>query len=256
MGDFSKFSVTTTVQSIPLKIAHQKDLPLCDLVTLSNGEDDSTGLKIWLCSRFLLHLLMRDESLRDIILGKDILEIGCGTGVVGCALLSSGEKIPSPANYYFTDCDVEVLRLVDYNCKLNSIAANLFNTYLLNVQDSDISLPLENPANLDLILACDVIYDRSFVRPLFQSAHRLLHQSVESASSWCGVKEKVFALAWCARMNLTEDQCVASEDECLEYICDEATLAGFDIKKMKRVIEQEEVGEFRDSSCNLCIFFL
>ena len=254
---FAHFETLTNLNNIPIRISHQSSLPLSDLTTLSNGTGDSTGMKVWLCSKFILALLSHEPSshlLHKVFHGNTIFEIGCGAGAVGIALLLNNKQflLPNPAHYYFSDNDLTTVHLVEHNCVQNSLPSNLVNYALLDVNDPSSSLP--DPTVVDVILAIDVIYDKSIVRPLFSTAMKLI-QEARSSKSWCGVKTHFFVLCWCVRMNLNEKRMIATEEECGDFIKDEAKLANFNLVRMTILKGGGDLDQaFVDAGCNCYVF--
>jgi len=80
-----------------------------NVAVISQG---TTGLSTWPAARVLAELCLNNSGRFD---GKNILELGCGTGLLGLSVLRSCH----PKSYTFSDCHEEVLKLVQKNIEVN-----------------------------------------------------------------------------------------------------------------------------------------
>eukprot|EP00835_Amoeboradix_gromovi_P003183 NODE_201_length_15044_cov_0.334560.p3 type:complete len:265 gc:universal NODE_201_length_15044_cov_0.334560:7613-8407(+) len=111
----------------------------------------STGLSTWGGSQWMLDFVQNQD-----IKNKAVVELGCGTGLLGIGCLKLAEKV------YFTDCNSQVLDLCKENILLNADRVNnksyelciLDWTIINSLQDTEIDI------NQDLcVVMADVIFD-------------------------------------------------------------------------------------------------
>lgn len=110
----------------------------------------TTGLSTWPAARVLAEYCVKN---RGLFTGKTVLELGCGTGLVGLAVL----KTAQPVAYVFSDCHASVLNLAQDNARLNGLGS-----YRV------INLPWEEASpeileEIDVILGADVVYDQTAI---------------------------------------------------------------------------------------------
>jgi SAM-dependent methyltransferase len=148
-----------------------------DMVHLSNGSHDATGHKVWmgallLCEALASNATTRASStsspgtlpFRGMFQSKRVLELGCGTGVGGLALLVSPlEWNARPSHVCFTDNDDHVLDLCRRNCLgnnpcLSPVPSNGISILHLNWGGA-VAGDWPGTSAFDVVLATDVIYD-------------------------------------------------------------------------------------------------
>jgi uridine kinase len=173
-------------------------LSLLEMISLSDGSHDATGHSVWMGAFLWIEALasdvafgLEDEdhipvvlSLRSLFQSKRVLELGCGTGIGGLALLLSPESWKCrPRHVSFSDNDEQVLALCQTNCQryfptgffssslsLPSTEEPVFSTFTLRWGDAS---PLLQIAKLyDTVLSTDVVYDLSCLRPLLVSVQQ------------------------------------------------------------------------------------
>jgi len=164
-------------------------LSLLDMVNLSHGKHDATGHTVWMGPFLLIEALAADVSfayptnhkitLRSLFHSKSVLELGCGTGIGGLALLHSPDSWRSrPSHVAFSDNDSEVLNLCHQNCQRcwsskGSSTASFepsFATLLLTWGDSPFPQRSScEDAMYEIVLATDVLYNLAFLRPLLST---------------------------------------------------------------------------------------
>jgi uridine kinase/SAM-dependent methyltransferase len=170
-------------------------LSLLDMINLADGSHDATGHSVWMGAFLWIEALASDVafgleekdvpvvlSLRSLFQSKRVLELGCGTGIGGLALLLSPESWKCrPSHISFSDSDEQVLALCETNCQryfpsgllssslssLSSTEEPVFSTFTL--QWGDASPPLPVPKLYDTVLSTDVVYDLACLRPLLAS---------------------------------------------------------------------------------------
>jgi predicted nicotinamide N-methyase len=122
----------------------------------------TTGLRTWEASLYLSEcLLNRSEEfpLND----GDVLELGCGTGLVGLSLLKNG--LTDKHRIIMSDGDSQVVERVAQNLKINDLSSQ--DDSKLDVRrlwwgEDDV------PATATTIIAADVTYDASVIPDLVQ----------------------------------------------------------------------------------------
>jgi predicted TPR repeat methyltransferase len=143
------------------------------------------------------------------------VELGCGAGLVGLALL------PELASLVLTDGNADVLRWAAKNVLINMPADEMKKeeeskkiTTQLVVWTEDGGKDAQGEAPLlfssssppSLVLAADVIYDVEVLPPLLATASRLLSQSHTQKKQNENEKEKGrFILSYCGRCLLSDE---------------------------------------------------
>jgi len=84
--------------------------------------------------------------------GTPVLEIGCGSGLIGLAALSAGMQVT------FTDNRPEALQLSGYNAEQNGFSR--FDVSLLDWMQPEVS------RKYPVVIASDVLYEQKFHEPL------------------------------------------------------------------------------------------
>lgn len=107
---------------------------------------------LWGASPVLAQLVFFLPS--QILERRRILEIGCGSGIVGIA---TAMHSPNALQVLATDFVPEALNLVRQSAQLNNVSA-LLETKLLNWNDETMDADLEH--SMDLIFGADVVYMR------------------------------------------------------------------------------------------------
>ena len=127
----------------------------------------STGVSIWQASETLFPYMC---NMRDLFLGKQVLELGAGVGL--CSLTA---HYLGASNVLATDGDVAVLeflrRNVDRNRKQHNAGAISCPQLIWGRQLPDF-LKMYGPN--DIVLAADICYMSKSIVPIFQTAHHLL----------------------------------------------------------------------------------
>ena len=91
--------------------------------------------------------------------GADVLEIGCGIGLVGIAAAVCGHKVT------LSDYAADAVQLAAYNAARNGIE-------LFSARRIDWTQP--PPADFDVVLACDVLYEQRDHEPLLQFLEQII----------------------------------------------------------------------------------
>ena len=119
-----------------------------------------TGCRVWSCARLLAEWLANrsgggeDDGAGPIVVGRDVLELGAGTGAVGltCAALGA-------SSVTMTDRDEATLALMHTNARINGhYDASSTCEVCIQVLDWGDPATFIQGASYDLIVAADVLY--------------------------------------------------------------------------------------------------
>lgn len=136
---------------------------------LSQG---TTGLSCWQASCDLAHYLLGQGS--DLLLGRNVLELGAGCGFAGIAVAASSLA----SSVTLTDCNDSVLSLINENV-CNNFSADLVKKSQIFVRKLDWKNfdPCDLPTQPDLIIASDVIFDSKLSTPLASTIRKIVDSS-------------------------------------------------------------------------------
>jgi ribosomal protein L11 methylase PrmA len=140
-----------------------------DMMNLSAGIHDATGHCVWM-GAFLLIAAIENDRMKEIFRGAQVIELGCGTGIGGIALLLAGES-SAPSFLSFTDSDPNALALCGRNCESN------LEEYQYQLEEVAWGTPLPpsvSPNSFDVVVAADVLYDISCLPLLLTTAKECL----------------------------------------------------------------------------------
>lgn len=181
-GMLDMFADTDPRDSFPfeIKIHHpeSKEEKTTKTITLqgykldSDESAQSTGVTLWQAAPRLAHFLMKPES-RELIFGKNVLELGAGLGLVSIVAhhLGAGHVV-------LTDGDTLTLRQtrqnVQQNCHDNNSNNNIECRQLIWGNPSQLQSLLDKYGRLDTILGADVVYTEASLEPLFDTVAALL----------------------------------------------------------------------------------
>ena len=102
----------------------------------------------------------------EAVRGKRVLELGCGLGVPSIAAARAGAEVLA------TDADPDALALLDRNAEANDAP---LETALIKWSEADALL---ERGPFDLVLASDVLYERTSVGPLLELLPRLAPEAL------------------------------------------------------------------------------
>jgi ribosomal protein L11 methylase PrmA len=161
-----------------VKIRCMERLTPIDVVTpSSSGEQqhDGTGHCAWTGAFLFVALL---GEIRDCFRGRRVLELGCGTGLGGIAVLVTSE----PAHVTLTDADPAALALCRRNCELNGIPPFSASADRRRRTPSSSVETLswgDRPAGgrYDAVFATDVLYDIAALPALLRTASSSLAET-------------------------------------------------------------------------------
>lgn len=163
------------------------------------GGGFETGGRVWDSALMLGAWIMSNTTSscnRSMWEGRNVIELGCGTGIVGC-ILALHAKL---ASLSFTDCEAKVLVNIRHNVEINLPRDMWKNVYVgaldwcrpkdspwLGGSDYDVNVPLvldedkgsastrSLPPPPDTIIASDVVYDPTVVASLVDTIVTLLN---------------------------------------------------------------------------------
>jgi len=179
-----------------------------DMMSLSDGTHDTTGHCVWMGAFLLIACLAADdETLRNIFSNKNVIELGCGTGIGGLAVLLNPSRTDSSTReergshdhstggasfLLFTDADPDALRLCERNCDINFDKSDgcdsertIRNDYRIQaLKWGQTPLPEgtftdaqgQTLDSFDVVLATDVLYDIGLLPALFSTAAACLKE--------------------------------------------------------------------------------
>lgn len=201
-----------------------------DMVNLGSGVHDATGNCVWTGAFMFIDAL---QLLAAYFYGKRVVELGCGTGIAGIALLCSRSSMPSFVA--LTDADPNALELCHRNCRHNGLEESSYDVRELTWGESiGIGEPSSPWQRFDTVLATDVLYDIGVLPSLFHTAADLLTGKVSSFRENCGI----FILCHVPRACYSSDQPPVENLE--DYIVQRASEFGF---QLKRYIRPLDLGE-------------
>ena len=144
------------------------------LVTPSNPQDltcDTSGHSVWSGAPAMLEWLGTASDVDVSLDGAHVLELGSGTGLVGCGIAKLGAK-----NVYCTDLP-QIMPVLQANVAANEAEASASGCSLIAqplVWGTKAGLSVVGDDSLDLIVATDVCYDEQLVPPLASTLKSLL----------------------------------------------------------------------------------
>lgn len=130
--------------------------------------EGTTGLVSWQASIALSEWILKHL---DQFNGKEILELGSGTGLLGFLL----GKIISGSRIILSDCHDSVLRLLHENHQINFASTSNNSIEILDLpwETFEQSLLVNRNISPDFILAADVIYDDTLFEPLVRTINEI-----------------------------------------------------------------------------------
>jgi predicted nicotinamide N-methyase len=158
-----RFDVVTTACDVggrAFAITHPRSAEaLIDEAAFARDERLPYWADVWPSARVLARHLVRHQG--D---GREAIELGCGSGLVACALAAAGYRVTA------TDYDEDALAFTRLN-----VAANVGAPIATRRLDWR-ALPESLPA-YDVVVAADVLYERPFAEPVARAVARLVRPS-------------------------------------------------------------------------------
>lgn len=146
----SPTSIDTVIYTIGDHLIHMKE---CPSVIASGG---TTGNRTWEAA------LALSEYLQNIDIKGNVLELGCGTGMVSIAMIMKNKSFLTNNHLFITDGDENVVNIAEnnYNLNLPNNANVVFQTLFWGT---------DPVPQVDTILAADVTYDSSVIPSLVET---------------------------------------------------------------------------------------
>ena len=162
---FKSFSAELRRGGMVLTVTSLLEVDGCPPIKLREERDNEdvplrTGCRVWSCARLLAEWLANrsgggeDDGAGPIVVGRDVLELGAGTGAVGltCAALGA-------SSVTMTDRDEATLALMHTNARINGhYDASSTCEVCIQVLDWGDPATFIQGASYDLIVAADVLY--------------------------------------------------------------------------------------------------
>ena len=137
-----------------------------DKVKDSPAEFDRIGHALWASAHVLSRYLLHN---RHLVNDTDVLELGCGLGLVG---IVAAKLSLDPSRVLLTDGDQHIFDALDVNLEQNFSNNKPRSAYLW--WGDNLQAFRESHGSYDVILGADVLYGESCVLPLIQTVQYLL----------------------------------------------------------------------------------
>lgn len=166
------------IESAPFLVSSEKveSLPLLTCfrrfnyrrISIIIKEDYGATLGSFIFDSSIIMLDKLDLIIKDRKEGFNVLELGSGCGLLGIAL----SKVTT-GKVFMTDKECQ-LALLEENIRLNKCENNCFSRVLeWDTSELFFSIISEENISFDLIIAADVLYDKSMVNSLFNLLNKL-----------------------------------------------------------------------------------
>ncbi|XP_022164897.1 protein-lysine N-methyltransferase EEF2KMT isoform X2 [Myzus persicae] len=183
----------------------------------------TTGLCTWQAGIALSCWCLKNQ---DILKGKFILELGCGTGLSGISACINC----SPSEYWFTDCHSAVLNTLQHNIQINATHHKFnckFDVVKLSWNDIE-DLKMFEEKKPDLVLAADVIFDDTMFEPLCSSLRYFTTNNTTEIILFCTLRNSETYIKFLATLKkydlqftqsvLPENYSIVLQQDCPIYI--------------------------------------
>ena len=177
------------VNGTVIELQHMEELSPMDMVQLSQASHDATGHKVWWGAHLFLWALVSETNHNRLFVeqpstNKNVLELGCGTGLAGIALCLAFPTVVR--SMVFTDADQDVLNLCRINCQRNLAKQQQqpqkpeWSTQQLvwgkEEEEEDHVVDCNSNSRYDIVLATDVLYSVSLLEPLLRTVRAHLQR--------------------------------------------------------------------------------
>ena len=146
------------------------------LRTTSSISKGGTGCAVWEAGLVLAELAVAHP---ERFAERSCLELGCGTGLSG--ILISRQR---PKRLVLTDGNSETLDNLRFNLAVNAVAVDTADAAVLcshfNWEVEPDSIALEILADVDVVVAADILYDPCTIRGLVRTLEFFLHDGAAS----------------------------------------------------------------------------
>ncbi|KAH3671941.1 hypothetical protein OGAPHI_000127 [Ogataea philodendri] len=134
----------------------------------------TTGLRTWEASLYLSQYLLNSDQCD--LSGQKVLELGCGTGLIGMAL---SKYHPTVKKVFMTDGDSQLIDNLPYNLQLNDIPVDSPKLHVSKLWWGEDGLP---DSEINTIVAADVTYDSSILDDLISVIYESMTENKHSAT--------------------------------------------------------------------------
>lgn len=149
----------------------------------------TTGLRTWEGALFLASELLQNKHYQESLVDHTVLELGCGTGLLGISLLLN----PKVTKVYLTDGDSQLLDTLGANMALNGIAAADPRVDVRSLWWGRDQIPLD----VTTLVAADVTYDASIIPSLVDTVHEAMARgNVQDLILSATVRNETTLAAW------------------------------------------------------------
>ncbi|KAJ8324991.1 hypothetical protein QVD99_000270 [Batrachochytrium dendrobatidis] len=166
----------------PINLYHYQKIALVEeIADISQG---TTGLRTWQAGLRMIEYMALDEP--DLVVGRRVLELGSGIGLLGLAISLMGAK-----SVCMTDVADSVLDRLSVNIALNTLPSeSSIQTIKLDWEWTDAqTLDAINQihAGFDVIVGADIVYSPLLIDPLVNTITNLLKASNLPAMAECWI---------------------------------------------------------------------
>eukprot|EP01040_Poterioochromonas_malhamensis_P015694 gene15694-17611_t len=177
-----------------------------DCLSCNSNNHDSTGKRLYAGGHVGIRFL---QSLSTIVESKSVLELGCGTGIIGLSLFLR-QDTSGPSRLLLTDGALPTLEITEKNVqRINSSSTkplrDVSTQELLwgNTTHLNQALLTNSNKSFDIVIGCELMYYSTDIPLLFSTIHHLLDPN-----------EGVFIHVHHFRRNQQEDEMI---QECDKY---------------------------------------
>ncbi|KAH3900043.1 uncharacterized protein SCODWIG_02629 [Saccharomycodes ludwigii] len=149
------------------------------------SSENTTGLKTWEAALYLTYYLCKSFPNDNNIKTSNnetmnVLELGCGTGVVGISYYKLYAKYWANCNAHLTDgSDFVINEVLPYNCKLNDCTNENVHHYQMDWSEPYLRY-IYDDKKIDLILGADITFDDECIYYLTYCLKELFHNNAKN----------------------------------------------------------------------------
>jgi len=152
-------------------------MPITKLLKLNQTATEISGQKVWCGSLGIAELML---AAQDRIMGKHVVELGAGTGILGMLCMRLGA-----ARVCLTDHDERSLEHMRADCPRNNVDAHVMRLDWFT--PSLDGLDLTGDAGGLVVIAGDVVYKTALVEPFMRTVALLLASAPGSVFYLCHI---------------------------------------------------------------------
>lgn len=165
----------------------------------------TTGLRTWEAAMYLSNYFIEDPDILNVDEGElgDILELGCGTGMVSISLIKNQQIFERGRKIYITDGDSQLVERIGNNLQLNGIDNKDIKVQKLWWGEDDV------PESVKTVVAADVTYDSSTIPDLIQVLNEGMSQcNVETAIIAATERNNETLKVWEEYLDMGSSDCI------------------------------------------------